>query len=507
MAQQQIGALAAIALYTVDSDFESEDEADKVANKGGDLVIKEEKIDVDEIKDDKENFDDSNINLMDNRTVNIELKDSTETKHTQNDERVDFSDICIKEEPIWVEDKEGLIDPVDQFKELQEIKVEIESDSDDDSSSSSDSDSSDDVGDARPVVNDEDKDKEDTGPPRTRNEITHKDLPPVEDLEIRVPLTDCLKVGVVTSTVDELVVVESIPDMPALDLESVLFTKLEDGGLTLDLKAIGRVFDVIGPVTRPFYVIRFNSQDHIESKGVKTGQEIFFAPKSEHTSFVFLEQLMNMKISDASWMNDEEPPPQFLEYSDDEQETKAKQERTIARMVKKGVDPSEVEAKKARMERGNVRNKDHCNRTDSVDKRHNNGLYSDNVNPFYRQERRYDPRNSGPIKWTDYNAQSNSRNTSNMNQNSYPSPTNYPTQNNPTPNYSTTTNYYQPPSYSVPPPGWPSVTTPTAVQSAGWQSQYNHQAESQYNYQLSQPPPASQRMPGLWQPPPPPPPQ
>merc|ERR1712200_121717 len=77
------------------------------------------------------------------------------------------------------------------------------------------------------------------------------------------------------------------------------------------------------------------------------GQQIFFAPKTEHTAFVFLEQLMKMKISDASWCNDEEVPLDFQEFSDDEQESKARQRKKLDKMVEKGVDPNKVEAKKS----------------------------------------------------------------------------------------------------------------------------------------------------------------
>ena len=45
-------------------------------------------------------------------------------------------------------------------------------------------------------------------------------------------------------------VVKSLPNTAAVDLESVLF--LEKGG-----RALGRVFDVFGPVTRPFYAVRY----------------------------------------------------------------------------------------------------------------------------------------------------------------------------------------------------------------------------------------------------------
>ena len=155
---------------------------------------------------------------------------------------------------------------------------------------------------------------------------------------------ECQAIGLVSSMVDQLLVIESLPDLPALDLESVLFAREEVDGEGDEVIAIGRVFDVIGPVTRPYYCVRFNSEEHIRSKNLNKGQQIFFAPKTEHTTFVFLEQLMRMKISDASWYknkiwmneyllsshnpfysprcNDEELPPDLQEFSDDEQESK-----------------------------------------------------------------------------------------------------------------------------------------------------------------------------------------
>ena len=87
---------------------------------------------------------------------------------------------------------------------------------------------------------------------------------------------------------------------------------------------VGPVFDVIGLVTQPFYVVRFNSKQHIEEMGVTVGMKVYYAPKSKLTSYVFLEQLMAMKISHASWSNDEEPPSQFLDHSDDEEEQRVK---------------------------------------------------------------------------------------------------------------------------------------------------------------------------------------
>jgi len=248
-------------------------------------------------------------------------------------------------------------------------------------------------------------------PPKTKNELGLSDSPAVEDMDLKVKQGECQAIGLVSSLVDQLLVIESLPDLPALDLESVLFAKEEVEGE--EVFAIGRVFDVIGPVTRPYYCVRFNSEEHIRSKNLKKGQQIFFAPKTEHTTFVFLEQLMKMKISDASWCNDEELPPDFQEYSDDEQESKARQKKKIEKMVEKGVDPSKVEAKKARMEAGRARHEQRHNdlrRDGSENPRVNNGLYAPHVNPFYRQQRSYDPRAAGGgIRWGDYNVPQHQR--------------------------------------------------------------------------------------------------
>lgn len=70
---------------------------------------------------------------------------------------------------------------------------------------------------------------------------------------------------------------EAYPSTPALDLDSVLF--LEEGD-----RSLGRVFDVMGPVQRPWYVIRFNDLSHIESNDIVVGARVYCAPATPHTS-------------------------------------------------------------------------------------------------------------------------------------------------------------------------------------------------------------------------------
>eukprot|EP00088_Acartia_fossae_P006163 TRINITY_DN12828_c0_g1_i1.p1 TRINITY_DN12828_c0_g1~~TRINITY_DN12828_c0_g1_i1.p1 ORF type:complete len:465 (+),score=70.54 TRINITY_DN12828_c0_g1_i1:31-1395(+) len=324
--------------------------------------------------------------------VNDLLRDLLENVITSNR---DFSDLFIKQEPLDVEDVK--VEPdfyIDGYR--HDIKVEMDSeDEDSDVSSASDSETENDnepcqqKGSAKNA-------------PRTKNEKKLSDLPPVEELNIELKdEEEVVRIGIVTSCVEELVVIESCPGNPAVDLDSVLF--LESGK-----RVLGRVFDVIGPVARPYYCVRFNSRDHIKEKSICAGMDVFYAPKSEYTTFVFLDQLMKLKISDASWKDDEEPPPQFLDYSDDEEERQAKQTRIINKMVENGASEEEVQRRRARFENaklGKRRREEQSGNMHYNERRHDNGLYSQTMNPFYRQDRQYNPREMGRVSWNNYNLQ------------------------------------------------------------------------------------------------------
>ncbi len=201
-------------------------------------------------------------------------------------------------------------------------------------------------------------------------------LPPIEDLHISVPEEACAKMGVVESIVDDLVVVRALPGVPAIDLDSVLFL---DGGR----RSLGRVFDVFGRVAQPFYSVRFNSADHIREKEVSVGEDVFCAPRTEHTAFVFVEQLRRMKGSDASWKNNDEPPDRYIDYSDDEEERSARRSRRAANRASGEWDEARA------IQEGNR-------------KRTAQGVcvsVSAHCNPFYRRNRHYNPRDYGPIRW------------------------------------------------------------------------------------------------------------
>ncbi|XP_025412858.1 H/ACA ribonucleoprotein complex non-core subunit NAF1 isoform X2 [Sipha flava] len=155
---------------------------------------------------------------------------------------------------------------------------------------------------------------------RTKGELDISDLPPIEDLKISVDEDKCQPIGCIKSIVDTLVIVEAFLNQPALDIDSVLFV---DRGQ----RALGRVFDVFGPVNKPFYAVRFNNSDHIKKFDINIKEPVYCAPQTEYANFVMVSQLMKMKGSDASWRHNNEPPCEYLDYSDDEAEQQAKKIR------------------------------------------------------------------------------------------------------------------------------------------------------------------------------------
>lgn len=111
-----------------------------------------------------------------------------------------------------------------------------------------------------------------------------------------------------------------MPNFAAVDIDTVLF--LDKGNRTL-----GQVFDVMGNVSEPIYCVRFNkSQDIVDNK-IDVGAIVYVAPKTEHTNFIVLAELMRQRGTDASWEDDIEPPDGCIEYSDDEEERLANRTR------------------------------------------------------------------------------------------------------------------------------------------------------------------------------------
>lgn len=175
----------------------------------------------------------------------------------------------------------------------------------------------------------DDEDDDDEGFSRTRkpcsiktlDETLPEELPAVEELTVVLPEeAEILPLGSVTSIIQQLVIIQSFKDTPPLKDDSVIFNS--------DRLAVGKVFEVFGPVSSPFYVLRFNSESDITERGVKLKDSMFYAPSlTDYTLYILTEQLRRLKGSDASWKNDQEPPPEALDFSDDEAEQKMKRRK------------------------------------------------------------------------------------------------------------------------------------------------------------------------------------
>ncbi|KAM4594863.1 uncharacterized protein V3H82_002453 isoform 1-T2 [Fundulus diaphanus] len=221
----------------------------------------------------------------------------------------------LEEEMGAVRTASSAASPLVKFECVDEDSQD--SDSDSSSSSSSTSSSSSSFAPA-PVFEDFDEGASQSAPIKARDEILLEELPAVEDVSVSLPEDSELQpVGTVSSIVQQLVIIQSLKDTPPLNEDSILFRS--------DRVAVGKVFEVFGPVCSPLYVLRFNSADQIISKGLTEGSTVYCAPAlKEYTDYILTQQLKLLKGSDASWKNDDEPPEEALDYSDDEKEQEAK---------------------------------------------------------------------------------------------------------------------------------------------------------------------------------------
>nr|XP_057931029.1 H/ACA ribonucleoprotein complex non-core subunit NAF1 isoform X2 [Doryrhamphus excisus] len=187
-------------------------------------------------------------------------------------------------------------------------------DTDSDSSSSSSSSLS-----PAPVFENDDDDERISQPVfKTKDEVLLEDLPAVEELKVSLPEGVTLNpIGTVSSIIEQLVIIQSLRDTPPLTDDSIIFRD--------DRLALGKVFEIFGPVSSPLYVLRFNSPEDLSNKGLTLGLTVYYAPDmEEYTGYILIQQLQLLKGSDASWKNDQEPPEEALDYSDDEKEQQAK---------------------------------------------------------------------------------------------------------------------------------------------------------------------------------------
>jgi H/ACA ribonucleoprotein complex non-core subunit NAF1 len=73
-------------------------------------------------------------------------------------------------------------------------------------------------------------------------------------------------------------------------LDSILLDK--------ERNAVGKIFEVFGPVVEPLYSIRFNSEEEVSKLPI--GMELFYAPKmDELTKRIFADDLLKYDFCGA----------------------------------------------------------------------------------------------------------------------------------------------------------------------------------------------------------------
>ncbi|KAJ4944913.1 hypothetical protein JOQ06_013452 [Pogonophryne albipinna] len=129
------------------------------------------------------------------------------------------------------------------------------------------------------------EDEDQPAPIKTRDEVLLEELPAVEEVLVSLPEDAELKpVGTVSSIIQQLVIIQSLKDTPPLTDDSVIFTS--------DRLAVGKVFEVFGPVSSPLYILRFSSEEQIRSKGLTEGLTLYYTPSiKEYAKYILTQQL------------------------------------------------------------------------------------------------------------------------------------------------------------------------------------------------------------------------
>ncbi|KAL0207790.1 hypothetical protein P9112_012418 [Eukaryota sp. TZLM1-RC] len=168
-------------------------------------------------------------------------------------------------------------------------------------------------------------------PPRTKNEVDNS----LEDNELNLPSNpSLLPLGTVHSYVRNALVVQSYHNAHQFNIGAIVACQLDTSVLPL-----GKVYDVFGPMDRPFYAIHVVSSsltgDNLTWQQV--GTEVMVV---EDPAFMvsLTEVLPTLKqATDASNFHDEEAPDP--EFSDDEEEAlwklEQKQRRRFANVASK----------------------------------------------------------------------------------------------------------------------------------------------------------------------------
>ncbi|CAG8587251.1 8732_t:CDS:10 [Diversispora eburnea] len=153
-------------------------------------------------------------------------------------------------------------------------------------------------------------------PLRTKNEVIDI-LIPKPEIELR-PDIELIEIGNILHVVENQVVVQSNKSGEALVLDFGTILLLQGPNI------LGVIFETIGPVHQPLYVIRFNDSSEINKEIMVKDAKVFSSP--DLIKYTLTPMIREVKGCDASNIYDEEVSDGELEFSDDEKEQQHKQQ-------------------------------------------------------------------------------------------------------------------------------------------------------------------------------------
>lgn len=267
-------------------------------------------------------------NTSENKEMNETNKIETEPENTLE---IKSSDSKEPNEPSEIKSNDGNNDDSSSSSDESDISDddddpiphnltgnnnENENENDDDGDDDDDDDEED----------DSDKSKNQSGIPRTKNEILSTELPDPDPFPERIGDDDEVsEIGAIYNLTDNLIIVQSNKGNDPID----------EGGLLCfeDRTTLGRIDEVFGPVSQPFYTVRLGRNATVDSARVYKGRKVFVS--LAQSAPIEMREITAQKGSDASGLYDEEPAPEDLDYSDDEEEAAAKQRIKFEKLAKR----------------------------------------------------------------------------------------------------------------------------------------------------------------------------
>lgn len=190
--------------------------------------------------------------------------------------------------------------------------------------------------------------------PRTKHEIPEDAIPIVVPQLILAPDEPLEKAAVLTTIVGCVAVFKALPGLPPMQEGTVLClppAEAATAAVMSELAAayaeevegaddtegahdkptvddgrpriIGAISEIFGPVSAPFYSVRFGDEKEMSALGLAQG--LFASVPTRHADFLSTAVLSAQKWTDASGANDEEASCE--EFSDDEEEQEASRRR------------------------------------------------------------------------------------------------------------------------------------------------------------------------------------